>query len=494
MKALKVLLIYFLSSSFVYSQILVVKVDSLGSVKPISDQDIEKNNQQIVDILLKYTWPTCIANDLTDEEKVALLTPGNSGAELKFIRKKIKEIADDLDVVFVPTTLYELFLIKEINKLYLSTTYQNPTLFNIFSESEDTILAKIKKLFLTSLFKISPAEYVKYEINKEYNRFNNKIHRDLFNKRSVLSFHKKFIEDLALNTKLEKMHEFLYSKRYELMKKLLEEIKVVSYRKLDIEIKFNDPLDIIKKSIDLDYQAFDKNKALLFRGTNFLDIPSVHGSKKVLATTVYGTVYHYEKNISLQKSRDIPPYSLSFGNSLFAGAYNDSGACAYQYLTNIKDMGYVILIDKFAYIDNYISNLFFIASLATEVGLLGSGEWFHSRSKPTVLVKNKQSIHVSGVAGPNIIDPYGIFLIVRDPYKQAQLFSEYLAKNGVILHKGEYSNLTEEEKKGLTELIKNQQNMGIEYKVVAWFKKMEHKIKQRLNIKKAHTSKQPALA
>lgn len=517
MKRILLGIIFALSNFFIQTQILVVKVDHKGIVQPISDEDIQKYNQLIVEILLKYSWPTCIAHDLTDEEKVQLLTSNKSGAELKFVRKKIKSISSELDVIFVPTTLYELFVIKTINDLKLSTYSQNPRLFDILNQDKDDVFEKTKQNKFFQIFSnsvpMSPAEYVKEEINKEYNQFNNKVFNSLFKSESlggkitevlngstntsILVFHKIFIEYLRiyflssfLLIKTDDFHKVLYDKRYELMRKILES-KEVSASSLGIDV--NDRLEIIKKGIDLDYQGFEKNQALLFRGSNFLNVPALHGLKKILATTVHGVVWNQNNETLLKKAQNISSYSLSFGNSLFAGIYNDQGACAYVYLKKIHDVGYAIYIDKFAYVDSYISNLFFIAPLATEVGLLGLGEWFHSRSKPVVLVKADGEVHVYGVAGPEILDPYGVFLVVRNPYKQAQLFSEYLAKNGVILHKGEYKDLTDEEKNGLIELMKNQQDIGMEYKIIAWFKNLEHKLKQNWLQKKEVLFKKPKI-
>lgn len=496
MKRILLGITFVLSSFCIQAQILVVRVDNNGFVQPLSDEDIQKYNQQIVEILLKYTWPTCIAHDLTDEEKVRLLTPDKSGAELKFVREKIKAVSKELDVIFIPTTLYELFVIKTINSLKWSTHSQNPSLFNVLNQKKDHILKKTKSM--------SPVEYVKQEINKEYNRFNNKIFASLFSSESlvekiieyskgslntsILLFHKKFVEYLNIYflssfilTKIDGIYKVLYDIRYELMKKILQS-QEISDSWLGIDV--NDQLGIIKKGIDLDYKGFEKNQALLFRGSNFLNVSALHGLKKILATTVHGVVWQQDEKALVKKARTIPSYSLSFGNSLFAGLYNDQGACAYYYLKSIQDLGYAMFIDKFAYIDNYISNLFFIAPLATEVGLLGVGEWFHSRSKPVILVKKDEEDHIYGLLDTGILDPYGVFLVVRNPYKQAQLFSEYLAKNGVILHKGDYKDLTEEEKNGLVELMKNQQKIGIEYKVVAWFKNLEHKLKQNIFKKK----------
>lgn len=476
--------IFFLFSCFyLQAQILVVKISANGWIEPILDKDIEQYNQQIVEILLKYTWPTCIAHDLTDAEKIELLSSDKPGAELDFVRKKIKAISKDLDVIFVPTTLYELFVITMINFEKLSTFSQNPDLFNIFSLNiSKNVFTNIKQWIGSIVYSLSDAERVKQEINKEYNKFNDKIFGTLFQGLSILNFHKMFIQYLQEQffmdfflLKIDKIHNILSAKRYNIMEKFLNKIKSQETFKLAVTIDASDQLNIIKKSIDLDYQAFEGNKALLYRGSDFLNIPSVYGRKKILATTVLGAT----SDTSFQKIISINPYSLSFGNSLFAGCYNDSGACAYYYLKRIKDMGYAILINKLGYIDNYNSNLFFIAPLATEVGLLGSGEWFHSRSKPVVVVKSDKPIQVRGVSGPAILDTYGIFLVVRNPYKQAQLFSEYLVKNGVILHKGDYKDLTEEEKKGLTELIKQQQEIGIEYKIIAWFKKLEQNFKKR---------------
>jgi len=241
----------------------------------------------------------------------------------------------------------------------------------------------------------------------------------------------------------------------------------------------------LKKTIDLEYEAFKQNKGLLFRGSNLFEVKNIHqDSKKLIASTLY--------DVS-------EPFSLSFGNSLFAGYINDVGACAYNYL--VRNSGYVLFINKFDYVDNYCSNLFFISSLATETAIFGGGEAFHSRSKAAVKEKNQNDgYRVNGMMEsyemnlePNedikkyyVKDPFGIVLITRNPYRQAYLFSKYFLENVVLLGHPNENNLTSEEQIGI-EILKNQKEIAREYKFQDWFPRWE---KMYLQKKEANKQKE----
>ena len=95
-----------------HAELLIVKKDKQG-LAPLSDLDAKKYGPVISQTLLKYQWPMCTSQDLTDQEKDELLTADKPCVEELFIQKKLQEKigSDDFDpaVIFIPTTLYELF-------------------------------------------------------------------------------------------------------------------------------------------------------------------------------------------------------------------------------------------------------------------------------------------------------------------------------------------------------------------------------------------------
>ena len=90
--------------------LLVVKKENNSFV--LLDSRDDSNKQLIADIFLKYEWPMIITNSsLTEDEKNELLTSDQEYAEEKFIRKQLKKIDAKYDVIFIPTSLYELFVV-----------------------------------------------------------------------------------------------------------------------------------------------------------------------------------------------------------------------------------------------------------------------------------------------------------------------------------------------------------------------------------------------
>ena len=61
-----------------YSQIIIIRTNANNSIEALTEQDIEKYGQELCNILLNYTWPTCFAQEkfhnLSDEEKNLLLS------------------------------------------------------------------------------------------------------------------------------------------------------------------------------------------------------------------------------------------------------------------------------------------------------------------------------------------------------------------------------------------------------------------------------------
>jgi len=518
------------------AQLLVVTVNSKGHVKPLSDELMQKHGKDILKILLKYTWPSCIGHDLTDKEKKELFA-NKSGAERDFVSKKLKELNKALDVVFIPTTLYELYVIYVYTEHELEHFESDDhddfevwvDLLPILNQTKSEVEQKIQD---KKLKKISPAEYVKREINEEFGKYNKRIFEpvniDVSAEINVLMVQQKLVHLLsefykinnhnlinfeqAIFQKREQLKNDFFEKFIDLEEKFFEKIGKQETSSEDNTYKFSvdntnsvdntdkddqyeynielykqreNEVQILKKTIDLEYEAFKQNKGLLFRGSTLFDVKNIHQDyKTVIASTLY--------NVS-------EPFSLSFGNSLFAGYINDIGACAYNYL--VRNSGYVLFINKFDYVDNYCSNLFFISSLATETAIFGEGEAFHSRSKAAIKEKNQKDGY--GVRGmleyyetnlePNedikkyyLKDPFGIVLITRNPYRQAYLFSKYFLENVVLLGHPNENNLTSEEQIGI-EILKNQKEIAREYKFQDWFPRWE---KMYLQKKEANKQKE----
>lgn len=498
---------------YVHAHLLVVQKNKQGLFEPLSDENIEKYNDDILDILVHYTWPSCVAYDLSDDEKNEILVP-QQGSEQNFVSKKLQEIDQSLDVIFAPTTLYELFYINTYlnsiknkckkapsseQKLYLTDpAYIDSEVANVLEEIEEILNQDelvVKNKIKESKESISPAEYVKEEINELFRTHNNKLFdkEDSFGYPNVLNVHQKFFFQLLSNKSFEfrmDIEKFIFEKsndiKNDLIQGLIDIQKDVSKNK---RIAKNYPIfynwmtnppgesnenelypgyssryglpqiieflnqeennHILQKVINIEYEAARSNKGLLFRGS---DVIQAKGPKKSLG--IIGTTQRMDATLESQGL-----FSMSFGVSLFAGALFYIDAMAYAYLTELG--GYALFVDKFEYVDNYNSNLFLIPGLTIEMALFGAGVWFHPRSKPVTLDKSKHDKIIIGIvtSGPYdevIKDPFGIFLVTRDPYRQAYLFSKYLVENATIIGKLEAQSLLEDEQIGL-DILKDQQ-------------------------------------
>ncbi len=536
----KILIFLLLSFDFyVHAQLLVVQKNNKGVLEPLSNQNIEKYNDEILNVLVHYTWPSCIAYDLSDDDKSKLLAPVQ-GAEQNFVRKKLQTINKNLDVIFLPTTLYELFYINSyLNEIkykceaktageYLTNPeYIEQNIPNILEDIEDILnqdKSTVQQEIKNTGIKLSPVQYVKQQINELSQNCNEKLfdQNDAYGYLNVLNLHQKIFLSVSNQQTFKgilDIETFIFENSKDIKNMLIQNL-ITLQKKIskDSNIQKNYPLfydwithpsgesdiddsdslyssrygltqiieflqqeennHILQKAIDIEYEAEKTNKGLLLRGS---DVIKPNGSLEIIGTTQRADVTL--KNQGL--------FSMSFGVSLFAGAFFYIDAMAYAYLTEFG--GYALFIDKFQYIDNYNSNLFLIPGLTIEMALFGVGVWFHPRSKPVTLDKSKHDAPIIGIVTGEeytdiIKDPYGIFLVTRDPYRQAFLFSKFLVENGKMIGNLNIDSLQEDEKIGLN-ILKNQDRYTGEKALELLIKKYKQKNKQSKKLKTTSIAK-----
>jgi hypothetical protein len=498
-------------SSSTRAELLVVKKTSEGFV-PLSLEDDKAASPKIAAILLKYQWPMCIASNLTKEEQDELLTPGKPYAEELFIQKKIREAmgSDDYCVVFVPTALYELLCMYEFLKAKEDTPFWKAAIVTGVFESVEMLTYRKFVNSGDDIKKIIAGESSAYKIRKQIAEVFSDNNKLFFTENNV-SFYincaigKYFLENYPKFKKSE--DSFSFSKKLQgsiegLIGTLLSDLKVINFKVFEERIllsmkrleehqkrffpnssflqvigrllasfPFRD--SIIFKIVDLEYEARLSNKALLMRGTSFKEFQLGLGEEKLL---IGGTLF---AGPLLERSYG-RPYSISFGNSLFAGAFSDETACVYNHLY-IRDFrnirGYVVFIDKNAYKEHQNNNLFFIPSLATLPALFSKGEYFHARAKAAIANK-KSPFSTTGIAGGGEVDPTGVLVITRDPLYHAELFSKYLAENSRLIKIGTDS-LSKEEKAFVRDAAVSQKEAAQFYKSVKKLKDLVREKKER---------------
>lgn len=469
-------------SRIAHAELLILKQTEAGFT-PLDDSD-KKNNPVIEKILLQYQWPASAAyalDPITERRKVLaetgdLFTPDKPNAEELWIEKKIQHATGNntYRVIFFPTALYELYLILD---LLIPNETSEPTIpMDIKKEMSDP---KSHTLRLNPIIESKKeAEEIRQDIKTIYQNMNQRIVKpghDLH----------YYMNDAIVNLLLESYPnlrscknsleccDLIKDKAMEILSSFVNQLLAdENYdprlaREFFLGIGSEFESQIISHYIDIEYEARKLNKAIVVRGTSFIKFePAIVGNKsenKILAgTTVLNSQEaSFEKEY---KQNTLKPYSISFGNSLFAGIFNDPTACAYLFLR--KNTGYALLINKKDYIDNRSSDLFFIAPLFTAISFFTAGEYFHSRTKAAVLKKDSQTFQIVGVHGAKLNDPTGVVLITRDPLKHASLFSQFLANNGRIIQFGDESTMTEEEKIFAQQVIKTQQEAANYYKGV----------------------------
>lgn len=112
--------------SFVHAELIIGKrVNGNFVALKSSDQKLFKSAYKV---LATYQWPMCLAHvhTFSKQEKKSLFS-STPYAEEDFIRNKIQQIDKNLDLIFVPTTMYELFcylmFFKNLNQTGKSSVY-----------------------------------------------------------------------------------------------------------------------------------------------------------------------------------------------------------------------------------------------------------------------------------------------------------------------------------------------------------------------------------
>lgn len=171
--------------------------------------------------------------------------------------------------------------------------------------------------------------------------------------------------------------------------------------------------DVMSKAITLEYNAFERNKFPIYRGSNVLDD---------------------EKDPSYSQADPVKEglyRSISFGNTLLGGIVFDYGACAYCYMSERAErpIGYVLLIDKNEYANGRLRNMFYIPEISSLLDFIAEGEMFHARSKvPDLMNVNKFSFQ-PGQRGIPSLQPYiPYYQIVASNAQEAQAIYSALLK------------------------------------------------------------------
>jgi hypothetical protein len=414
--------------SVAHAELLVVKKDEKGHYVQL-DQNDAKYHKKIAAVILSYQWPMIIANtkldsQLTQEEQSELLSSGSeyACAEERFIRKKIQEIDASYDVVFIPTSLYEILTLHEMrNNNKLIQTLKNkafPLDFESLAQGSYESVHTIHDREYPDLFFDNNNNIVHFLFQK-YPDFQIAANANIM--ADEIEMRSQEIPVVAINSSKDHFSNKVCRNRVpldEFLDTVCTDQTSIFYPYFGKSIASN---KLLAQVMAIEYQARKQNKALLLRTNNIIDIKIDDSSEEVscLATTWHSKAYN-------------KPHANSFGNSLFAGVVNDPGACVYH-LSGIYKNTFGLFLDKKDYIEKgQSSDLLLVSPVSSIMSLGGRNEWFHSHSKVALALQGEDKTFISGVQGRFTADS-PLITKTQDPFEHAQKFSDYLAKNARIL-------------------------------------------------------------
>jgi len=491
-----VVLVFFGSlSSVLDAGYIIVKFDKEKEQLVALDENDKNDFFKIQEIMFDYSWPTNLAKKdrLSNDHDVF---KQEEAAEEKYIRKIIKkEVGDQYDLVFVPTVMYELFLLKECFEVIVESKkifdFKTPILgedkdVNLFSKTsliyDNYLDEKIREIiknknntmqdvfkayrsYTEGIFPVQMKEYLN-QGNTQFEKGAVSAKMNFFINNSLITFLSKqfkmtnpvilfqelrddssFIITRILNDLIHSFNSYV-SQNFPNASKDRDffgygsEIFDFGILASELHIKKDtlNPDGIIAKTIVAEYKARETNKALLFRGASL--VPNSFDEKEV-SSTINAIGFKLPKDtpksifnvMKVYFTNEILDYVGSYGNSLFAGSLKDKGASAYNYIVKAKNdaekIGYLLYVDKRHYQTNQCDNLFFVAPLSSIEGIFSRGEFFHSRSKIGYTIFEKKRFDVGVFLG--LDDKIGLLVINRDPMLQAAMLSSYISKHALIL-------------------------------------------------------------
>jgi hypothetical protein len=477
------------SIGFLQAELLLIERALDGSIGPVCVDKSDANRQVLYEIMCKYKWPTCLAyinkpGVFSDEEKGELkrtLFSSQPAAEERFIRRKVQEINPSYDVLFVPTGLYELFCLSE----YMFEDEDFKKIRNKDDGSNGEIRDNGGLLldwnFCQPVFRKEPDEFRKKEIQPEQVKQMSLDEYDKFNRSPIIidaffAVNKNFVKYLTDNELIKKNLFGGIDKKDDISDDCIAKIRIcfedlsngirtneriqTSYRVKPGNLEYVDGLSkeldggaedkILLREIFCEYEAREKNKALLFRGLIPFNVvlPDLSGGTDFTRVKLFDLpicidlyedfIEKYRRGMALfREQRDgirdgelfLPLRSISYGNSLFSGFVNDKTACAYHFFISCK-LGYAVLLDKERYIFEDLAKLFFVSPFSTIVGLFMHGEVFHSRTR----ICDNVSLDIQREYGSAAMDIYDYGKILRevgDPVLHTIKILEYLNRDNV---------------------------------------------------------------
>ncbi|MCK4517486.1 hypothetical protein KAT92_01825 [Candidatus Babeliales bacterium] len=441
-------------------------------------------HKKIFNIFMRYQYPMRtnpsfeIEKELSQKE-IDLMKE----SEQEFLEHLVQtRVSDDLRVLFVPTVLYELFLIR----FFINPDQLKENLTEEDYSSEELFLTSRGNFFLNRYLrqrknkiddlKNIAASKAKEEYEKQVTALNTSD--DLCFAHHILNKHlfsyilnRVDFDGQKLTTETsQKIFKNFYLELSEFKKVYISNNEnletywkkhVGNHLLWDNTSNKKDQKQIVSRAIEIEYEAESSNLHILYRAAK---IHVSNDFKKYIDSSIssnYTTDYSTPYCITSCSS-----YIISYSSNLFSGSYEDfKSGCSYPIMGSLRHkLGIAIFIDKSA-INN---DLFFIPAYNTLVNtLLGKGEFYHPRSKMTQTQLNHETTGLEryNELGGNF-DLFFQFLTTSLSEEQKDFeYSSFISKNTRFLTSK--INITQEDIRNLElekELLRNHAKLAEQLK------------------------------
>lgn len=515
----------------VHAEYIIFKCENTQKPQPLT---YDEHKRVYTQVLMRYQWPMCIANKENEwptfveekenkntyenyKQKVKEITsfslPNTGPAEEETIRKKIKEINPYFDVIFIPTTFYELITLRHIKELMAPLNAINQYMNDELDQIEGNITyimnnSKKKSFSIWDIYEqFSQVNYLDHNIKLHWN-INQLFFRDnLIGQLTTQTSTTAFINFLV--TKSPNLHEIDtslqncddYSPKYSSDNDYEEQEssqKDKQKRTLNLENIYALEVNAHKNNFGVMYRGLKTPKQvlpLLGKSIKPLERPILY-KDEFKDNKIFENATQYEELVKLARTNTLthdqkerlkilesnskhafdlvnPSRSVSYSHSLFAGYLTkERGTCAYDYFTKSKEsIGYAVLVNKYLYLKGDLQKIFRITPITTLPSLTLDNFLYHPR---TIMYSENKSSFLTGMDSecvPVSGDITNYLRIKECPLKSGLAFSEYITDHACILSLSESDGGCNPHNHKINALFNGQRQMNALLKILISLKK-----------------------
>lgn len=392
-----------------------------------------KLKQAYDQVLIKYDYPMCLALSTKMAEYEICL--GNDPLSVDYLMEnKLQAIDPSLHCLWVPTSLFQFFVLKEYFenssfRNYIKELGYSCCLYNKNNKDEQDnwknytdkngikFIPKIDSKVINCLNcpETGSLKQIFHEVNTR---------RDIC--AHFLALNRSFISWCQDQNGSEDLYAFVKDKKtIEILLKTLPKpfanwigtnfpYAMANGNDGDFRgfLELLTDLKTVVSVFESEVAAHQLNQEIIFRGAELVSLNLNEKVNKLLFLPWKGT--HNANREFILDGEEIESYALSYGNSFLGGVFFSLEACAAKYVhlnhSEYAFHGIQLKRDKVA---NIKKNLYAIPLLHPFAEMLSSGEWFHVHSK--VAVKNPEDYSINKrcpgfLNHPHFLDRTGFLL------------------------------------------------------------------------------------